>query len=70
MNQATAGPKRTIFSFFRRTSGRGPFITRQGHCAVCQKTFMAGSREALDLSGWRVNGDVGVCPDCQAKGWQ
>jgi hypothetical protein len=49
---------------------KGVFISSQGHCAVCQKTFMAGSREALDLSGWRVNGDVGLCPECQSNGWQ
>jgi hypothetical protein len=49
---------------------KGVFISSQGHCAVCQKTFMAGSKEALDLSGWRVNGDVGLCPECQSNGWQ
>jgi hypothetical protein len=46
------------------------FITTQGHCAVCQRAFMAGTEENLRLSGWRVSGDVGLCPDCQADGWQ
>jgi hypothetical protein len=49
---------------------KGAFITTEGHCAVCQKTFMAGSQEAFDASGWRANGDVGLCPDCQADSWQ
>jgi hypothetical protein len=46
------------------------FITEEGACAVCQRTFAAGSQEALDASGWRVSGDVGLCPECQADGWQ
>ena len=50
--------------------GKGTFVTSQGHCAVCQKTFMAGSEENLRLSGWKVSGDVGACPKCQADGWQ
>lgn len=50
--------------------GKAAFVTSQGHCAVCQKTFMAGSEENLRLSGWKVSGDVGVCPECQADGWQ
>ena len=60
-----------------RRSRRGPkrdkkgvFISREGHCAVCQRTFMAGSTENLEASGWRVSGDVGLCPDCQGEGWQ
>lgn len=48
----------------------GIFISKEGHCAVCQRTFMAGSPENLELSGWRVNGDVGLCPDCQSEDWQ
>jgi len=43
---------------------------RSGHCAVCQTAFMAGSEEELRLSDWNVNGDVGLCPDCQADRWQ
>lgn len=52
------------------TRGKGTFITSQGHCAVCQKTFMAGTEENLRLSGWKVSEDVGACPECQADGWQ
>lgn len=31
---------------------------------------MAGSAENLLLSGWKVSEDMGVCPECQADGWQ
>jgi hypothetical protein len=62
-------PRRRLFRRKGSTS-KGVFITSEGHCAVCQKTFMAGSQEAFDQSGWLANGDVGLCPDCQADGWQ
>jgi vacuolar-type H+-ATPase subunit H len=63
--------KRGRLSRLRGGGGRkGVFISSQGHCAVCQRTFMAGSQEALDLSGWCVNDDVGLCPECQSNGWQ
>lgn len=54
----------------RLRRGGGPFITEEGQCAVCQRSFKAGSAEELEQSGWSVNGDVGLCPDCAAKGWQ
>lgn len=69
--EPAAKPTRGILSRLRGGGSRkGAFITSQGHCAVCQKTFMAGSAEALELSGWRVSGDVGLCPEDQAQGWQ
>ena len=46
------------------------FITAEGHCAICQRSFRAGSEDALKRSGWKVSGDVGLCPDCQADRWQ
>jgi vacuolar-type H+-ATPase subunit H len=49
---------------------KGTFITKEGHCAVCQRTFMAGSLLNLEASHWKVNGEVGLCPDCQSEGWQ
>jgi len=67
---AAAKAKRTILSRFKDRSGKGVFITTQGHCAVCQRTFMAGTEENLRLSGWRVSGEVGLCPECQSDGWQ
>lgn len=64
-------PKRTFLSRLRRGDKKsGAFITTPGHCAVCQKTFTAGSEENLRLSGWKVSGDVGLCPEDQADGWQ
>ena len=62
-------PKRRIFGR-KDPSPKGVFITTEGHCAVCQKTFMAGSEEEFERSGWRANGDIGLCPDCQADSWQ
>ncbi len=56
--------------FLRRRGKQKIFITEAGACAVCQRTFAAGSQEELDASGWRVSGDVGLCPECQADGWQ
>ncbi|MBA3306202.1 MAG: hypothetical protein H0U25_09790 [Thermoleophilaceae bacterium] len=49
---------------------KGAFITTEGHCSVCQQTFMAGSEADLKQSGWKVNGDVGLCPQCQSDAWQ
>jgi outer membrane biosynthesis protein TonB len=46
------------------------FVSEPGQCAVCNRTLMAGSEEALQSSGWRVSGDVGLCPQCQSEGWQ
>ncbi len=57
-------------SVFRGRDSKSVFITTEGHCAVCQRTFKAGTEEALRLSDWRVNGDVGLCPECQSDGWQ
>ena len=62
-------PRRRLFGR-RAAAPKGVFVTTEGHCAVCQKTFMAGSEEAFEASGWRANGDVGLCPDCQADSWQ
>jgi colicin import membrane protein len=69
---AEAEPERSRPGLFRRMRrGRGmPFISEPGECAVCQRTFQAGSEEELAASGWLVNDDVGVCPDCQREGWQ
>lgn len=66
---AEENPKSKIRSVFSRSS-KAVFIRTQGHCSVCQRTFMAGTEENLRLSGWRVSGDVGLCPECQAGGWQ
>ncbi len=63
-------PRSKFRSVFNRGGSKGVFITSQGHCSVCQRTFMAGTEENLRLSGWRVNGDVGLCPECQVGGWQ
>ena len=53
-----------------RRSEERSFVSIQGYCAVCQRAFMAGSEENLEQSGWRVTGDVGLCPECQSEGWQ
>jgi hypothetical protein len=62
-------PRRGLFRRLRRTRQR-TFVTTEGYCAVCQRAFMAGSEDSLRLSGWRVSGEVGLCPDCQSEGWQ
>lgn len=46
------------------------FITTPGQCAVCYRSYAAGSEEALAESGWKVSGELGLCPDCQNDGWQ
>jgi hypothetical protein len=61
--------KEGLFTRLRKSRGR-PFITTEGHCAVCQRAFKAGSQENLDASGWLVSGDAGLCPNCQQDGWQ
>ena len=64
------GKGKGLFSRLRPGGGKRPFINTPGHCAVCQKTFEAGDEETLRQSGWRVNDDVGLCPEDQADGWQ
>ena len=59
-----------LLSRFRGEVKSDAFITSEGHCAVCQNAFMAGSEEELRLSDWKVNDDVGLCPNCQSDGWQ
>lgn len=49
---------------------KGHFITSEGSCAVCDRTFQAADERELEQSGWRVTGDVGLCPECQADDWQ
>ncbi len=51
-------------------AGKSVFITTEGHCAVCQKALLAGSEDELRSSGWKVSGDVGLCPECQSDSWQ
>ena len=46
------------------------FITTPGQCAVCYRSFAAGSEEALEASGWKISGELGLCPQCQEDGWQ
>ncbi len=58
---------------WRRESKPKPediFIAVEGSCAICQRSFKAGSEHALASSGWKVSGDVGLCPNCQADRWQ
>jgi len=62
-------PRRGLMGRLGRRRGK-IFITEPGACAVCQRTLVAGSQEALENSGWLINGEVGLCPDCQADGWQ
>ena len=59
-----------LLSRMGRRGKKGLFVTTPGHCAVCHNTFMAGSEEELRASGWKVTGDVGLCPEDQADGWQ
>ena len=66
---AATSPRRGLFSRLRRSRKR-PFVGHEGHCAVCRRAFMAGSVESLESSGWLVNREIGVCPDCQSDGWQ
>jgi hypothetical protein len=46
------------------------FISTPGQCAVCYRSFAAGSEEALEASGWKISGELGLCPQCQEDGWQ
>jgi hypothetical protein len=54
----------------RKKRLEGLFVTAEGRCAICQRGLKAGSESELARSGWRVSGDVGLCPDCQADRWQ
>jgi hypothetical protein len=59
--------KRGRFRLLRR---RGqPFLEEPGDCAVCSRELQAASAEELATSGWIVQGEVGLCPNCQEDGW-
>jgi hypothetical protein len=62
-----ASGKRGLRGLLRR---KRPFITTPGDCAVCHRSVVAGSEQALAASGWVVRGDLGICPQCQSDGWQ
>lgn len=62
--------KRGLLSRLRPGGSKRVFIDTPGHCAVCQKSFQADSEAELAASGWRVSGDIGLCPEDQADGWQ
>lgn len=49
---------------------RGSSVSVEGSCAICGRAFKAGSQEELSRSQWKVSGDVGLCPACQAERWQ
>jgi hypothetical protein len=46
------------------------FISTPGPCAVCYRTYAAGGEEELADSGWKVSGELGLCPQCESDGWQ
>jgi hypothetical protein len=41
------------------------FLATPGQCAVCYRSFAAASEEALEASGWKISGELGLCPLCQ-----
>lgn len=53
----------------RRAFRRRPFIERAGSCGVCQAPYYADNAAELASSGWAIQGEVGLCPSCLAKGW-
>jgi hypothetical protein len=61
--------KRGLFGWLKRRKS-ATFITTPGQCAVCYRSLAAGSAEALQQSGWRVSGELGLCTHCQQDGWQ
>jgi vacuolar-type H+-ATPase subunit H len=60
---------RGLFRRRGRRNGR-PFIEIADRCAVCRVSFAAGSEDRLRDSGWQVVGEKGLCPKCQAEGWE
>jgi hypothetical protein len=63
---AVTKPRRGLL---RRRKSR-PFIGSPGECAVCQRSYQAADENELEASGWSISDDVGLCPNCQADGWQ
>jgi hypothetical protein len=63
---AVTKPRRGLL---RRRRSR-PFIGTPGECAVCQRSYQAADEKELESSGWSISDDVGLCPNCQADGWQ
>jgi hypothetical protein len=61
-------PKRSRFGR-RRKAGRA-FIDRPGKCLTCSTEYEAENEKELAASGWIVQNDDGVCPDCQSNGWR
>jgi outer membrane biosynthesis protein TonB len=65
----TSDKKRGLLGRLKRRKS-ALFITTPGQCAVCYRSYAAGSEEALEASGWKVSGELGLCPQCQEDGWQ
>ena len=50
---------------------RGQRVSVTGRCAVCSSTtFTEVGEKTAEALGWRVSGDVRLCPACQRVGWQ
>jgi hypothetical protein len=46
-----------------------PFVDRSGECAICLRELTVKSEDELTTSGWLVQGETGLCPECQRLGW-
>jgi hypothetical protein len=47
---------------------RRPFIEQPGRCSICVRELQVAEGD-LATSGWIINYETGLCPDCQRQGW-
>jgi hypothetical protein len=60
------GRRRRLFGLRK---GRA-FVDYAGECAVCGTNLKVEGKQALKESGWVLGDSGGLCPDCQAAGWE
>jgi hypothetical protein len=73
---ATIAPDRELPGWLE--DPRAPSRWRQGaakllhaprSCAVCQRDSPRQAKRELSRSGWAINGQCNLCPDCRSAGW-
>jgi hypothetical protein len=63
------GPRRFRARLRRVPQSNDAVAARSRSCAVCERAGPESESELLS-SGWRVSEQLGLCPACQAEGWQ
>lgn len=68
--EATVPPPTAAGRGSRRLRRPRPFFDQPGRCSACGNELLVGTAKELAASGWTVQREAALCPDCQAEGWR